>query len=46
MGRAGVDISRLRVAVVYNYAGKDGFANNASFIGINLGAYIGGGRYK
>ena len=44
MGRAGIEIKRFRFAVVYNYAGNDGFDNSANYLGINIGAYIGGGR--
>jgi len=45
MGRAGLEFSRFRLAVAYNFvAGEDGFGNKASYIGINLGAYLGGGR--
>ena len=44
MGRVGIDVSHFRVAIVYNYAGKDGFNNNASYLGLNIGAYLGGGK--
>ena len=46
MVRAGFDVSHFRLAFVYNYAGNDGFNNSANYFGINIGAYIGGGRYK
>ena len=44
MVRAGFDVSHFRLALAYNFAGKDAFGNSANYFGVNIGAYLGGGR--
>jgi len=46
MLRAGFDVSHFRLALAYNFAGKDVLDNNTGFFSITAGAYIGGGRKR
>ena len=46
MLRAGFDVSHFRLALAYNFAGKDNLNNKADFFSITVGAYFGGGRRK
>ena len=46
MIRAGFDVKHFRLALAYNFAGKDALDNNTGFFSITFGAYIGGGRKK
>ena len=46
MLRAGFDISHFRLALAYNFAGKDNLKNKSDFFSITVGAYFGGGRRK
>ncbi len=41
--RLGFEVSHFRMAIEYNMAGKTGSLNN-NYLGIKLGAFIGGGR--
>ena len=44
MLRAGFDVSHFRLALAYNFAGKDELDNKTGFFSITVGAYIGGGK--
>ena len=44
MIRAGFDVSHFRLALAYNFAGKDALDNKTGFFSITAGAYIGGGK--
>ena len=43
--RVGFDLGHFRMAVEYNIAGKTGTINN-NYLGIKMGFFIGGGRFK
>ncbi len=46
MIRAGFDVSHIRLAVEYNFAGKDDLDKSYNYLGIKFSAYIGGGIKK
>ena len=46
MLRGGFDVGHFRMAVSYNFAGKDGADISAGFIGFTLGSFFGGGKKK
>ena len=43
MLRAGFDVSHIRLAAEYNFAGKDSFDKSYNYLGIKFSVYIGGG---
>ena len=46
MLRAGFDVSHIRLAAEYNFAGKDSFDKSYNYLGIKFSVYIGGGIKK
>ena len=44
--RAGFDVGHFRLALAYNFAGKDAADSNTGFLSLSVGAYIGGGKRK
>ena len=46
MIRGGFDVGHFRLALAYNFAGKDAIKSNTGFFSMTVGAYIGGGRVK
>jgi len=46
MLRVGFDVNHFRLALAYNYAGKDVADCNTSFFSITIGGYLGGGKKK
>lgn len=43
--RAGFELGHFRTAIEYNFAGKMGNVNH-DYLGVKLGFFLGGGRYK
>jgi len=46
MVRVGFDVSHLRFALVYNYAGEINHDYTMDYLNVTIGAYFGGGRRK
>jgi len=46
MLRAGFDVTHFRLALAYNFAGKDALDNNTDFFSVTVGVYIGGGKRR
>jgi len=46
MFRIGFDVSNFRMAIVYNYTGKNMVNSNLGFYSIIIGGYIGGRKQK
>ena len=46
MIRAGFDVGHFRLAMAYNFAGKDAINSNTGFFSMTVGVYIGGGKKK
>jgi len=46
MLRVGFDNNHFRIALAYNYAGKDVARYDASYLSFSLGGYFGGGKKK
>jgi len=46
MLRVGIDASHFRIALAYNFAGKDVAGYDSSFFSLTIGGYFGGGKKK